>query len=64
MEESLYFTALDVEAHSLGKGQEMTEEDLLKVNQKHLSAMSVNLMGVRDKADVGGVNPPAKPEEV
>ena len=53
----MYFTALDVEFHSAKKGQEMTEEDLLNINQKHLSAMSVNLKGVRDESDIGGVNP-------
>ena len=64
LEESLYFTALDVEFHSAKKGQELTEEDLLNINQKHLSAMSVNLKGVKDETDIGGVNPSPYQKEV
>jgi hypothetical protein len=41
IEESLYFTALDVEFHSAGK-QPFTQNDLLEINFKHASAMTVN----------------------
>ena len=44
LEESLYFTGLDVELHSFGKEDaELTREKLLETNFKHLSAMSINL---------------------
>ena len=52
----MYFTALDVEFHSARKSQELSEEDLLNINLRHLSAMSVNLKGVKDESDIGGVN--------
>ena len=36
LEESLYFTALDVEFHSSGKDQApFTAQDLLEINFKH-----------------------------
>ena len=41
LEESLYFTALDIEFHAAGKDEEITEQDLLRINSDHLSAMSV-----------------------
>lgn len=41
LEESLYFTALDVEFHSAGK-QPFTQNNLLEINFKHASAMTVN----------------------
>ena len=44
LEESLYFTALDVELHSFGQeSQDLSEQTLLDTNYKHLCAMSVNL---------------------
>ena len=44
LEESLYFTALDVELHSFGRDKpEINLNDILEINHKHLSAMSVNL---------------------
>ena len=44
LEESLYFTGLDVELHSFGKEDAvLTREKLLETNFKHLSAMNINL---------------------
>ena len=44
LEESLYFTGLDVELHSIGKEDAvLTRKKLLETNFKHLSAMSINL---------------------
>jgi hypothetical protein len=36
LEESLYFTALDVEFHGLKETSTLKEKDLLTINQKHL----------------------------
>ena len=43
LEESLYFTALDVEFHSSGKDQApFTAQDLLEINFKHALQMTIN----------------------
>lgn len=46
LEESLCFTAIDVEFHSFDaskdNAKEITKQDLLDINYKHLSALSVN----------------------
>ena len=63
LEESLYFTALDIEFHSLGKDEEVDEDKLLFLNQKHLVAMSCNLKQVRDLTDLGGQNTPLSIKE-
>lgn len=41
LEESLYFTALDVEFHSAVEAA-FTEDDLLRINMKHFSQMTMN----------------------
>ena len=63
LEESLYFTALDVEFHSFGKGEEISEEKLIDLNKKHLSAMTFNLSQVREKSDTSGLNKPLDQKE-
>jgi len=44
LEESLYFTATDIDFHSFGKDQEINEEELRKINCRNLSTgLTVNL---------------------
>ena len=68
LEESLYFTALDVELHSLGEGDEykLNVEHLLETNFKHLSAMSINLKRKDSSSDLGkgAVNPLTSDREI
>lgn len=68
LEESLYFTALDVELHSLGEGDEhkLNVQHLLETNFKHLSAMSINLKRKGSSSDLGRgtVNPLTSDREI
>ena len=59
LEESLYFTALDVELHSYGAEDEhkLNIENLLDVNYKHLCAMSINLRKKGALTGKGTLNP-------
>ena len=65
LEESLYFTALDIELHSKGKDEQVDLDSILETNCKHLSAMSVNLKeGEKVLSGAGTVNPVQSTEEV
>ena len=64
LEESLCFTGIDVEFHSFkaGEGQkEVTEQDLLDVNCKHLSSMTVN---VKQSDFTSGTGQSSQPESI
>lgn len=65
LEESIYFTALDVELHSGKADDQLSKEALLKTNYKHLSAMSVNLReGQRSALSGGSLNPVSSKQEI
>eukprot|EP00353_Schmidingerella_taraikaensis_P011249 CAMPEP_0185589670 /NCGR_PEP_ID=MMETSP0434-20130131/57934_1 /TAXON_ID=626734 ORGANISM="Favella taraikaensis, Strain Fe Narragansett Bay" /NCGR_SAMPLE_ID=MMETSP0434 /ASSEMBLY_ACC=CAM_ASM_000379 /LENGTH=82 /DNA_ID=CAMNT_0028213283 /DNA_START=367 /DNA_END=615 /DNA_ORIENTATION=- len=69
LEESLYFTALDVELHSYGKddADKLSVQSLLETNYAHLSQMSVNLKpkGALDQAlGKGTIKPVSSDSEI
>lgn len=65
LEESIYFTALDVELHSGGADDQLTKEKLLETNYKHLCAMSVNLREGQGSVFGGGsLNPVSSKQEI
>ena len=67
LEESLYFTALDVELHSFGTEQgKPTIDKLLEINHKHLSSMSVNMKRSEEEKVLGKghMNPACTSEEI
>lgn len=68
LEESLYFTGIDVELHSYGKDDGLlSKEKLLETNYKHLSAMSINLKPISQEPSnlgPGSLNPVSSKEEI
>ena len=56
LEESLYFTALDVEFHGFDSVDKISAESLLEINQKHLSQLTLNAK-LSDLGVGQGLNP-------